>query len=80
MTDVDEEHQLKPYKRCDKNLIGTSSSDMELEDVELPYTVFKRYDHCMYAMRFTVPGHSQIRIGLGTRYLAKAYVLLRLDP
>lgn len=48
---------------------------MEYEDTELPYRIFKRYDNGMYAMRFTLPGHSQIRIGLGTRDRSKAYDL-----
>ncbi|MGJ8617358.1 MAG: tyrosine-type recombinase/integrase [Sulfitobacter sp.] len=48
---------------------------MEYEETELRYTVFKRYDNGMYAMRFTLPGHSQIRIGLGTRDRSKAYDL-----
>lgn len=48
---------------------------MEYEDTELPYRVFKRYDNGMYAMRFTLPGHKQIRIGLGTRDRSKAYDL-----
>ena len=75
MANEDEEHPLKPYKRYDKDPVGSSSSDMEFEETELPYTVFKRYDNGMYAMRFTLQGHSQIRIGLGPRDLTKAHVL-----
>lgn len=48
---------------------------MEFEDEELPYTVFKRYDNGTYAMRFTLEGHGQIRIGLRTRDLAEAHRL-----
>lgn len=48
---------------------------MEYDETELPYRIFKRYDNGMYAMRFTLPGHSQIRIGLGTRDLSKAHDL-----
>ena len=52
-----------------------SSLAMEFEEEEYPYTVFKRYDNGTYAMRFTLPGHKQIRIGLGTRDRSKAYDL-----
>lgn len=48
---------------------------MEFEDEELPYTVFQRYDNGTYAMRFSLPGHGQIRIGLRTRDKSKAYAL-----
>ncbi|MCH2165229.1 MAG: tyrosine-type recombinase/integrase [Marinovum sp.] len=48
---------------------------MEIEEDELPYTVFQRYDNGTYAMRFTLGGHGQIRIGLRTRDLAKAHRL-----
>lgn len=41
----------------------------------LPYRVFRRKDNGMYAMRFTLPGHKQMRIGLGTRDQAEAYKL-----
>ena len=75
MANEDEEHQIKPYKRYDRDPIGSSGSNMEFEDTELPYRVFKRYDNGMYAMRFTLPGHKQIRIGLGTRDRSKAYGL-----
>lgn len=48
---------------------------MEFEDVELPYTVFQRYDNGTYAMRFSIAGHGQIRIGLRTRDKSKAYAM-----
>jgi integrase len=48
---------------------------MDDEETKLPYRVFRRYDNGMYAMRFTLPGHAQIRIGLGTRDLAEAHKL-----
>lgn len=48
---------------------------MEYEETELRYTVFKRYDNGTYAMRFSLQGHKQIRIGLRTRDLAEAHRL-----
>ena len=48
---------------------------MDDDITEYPYTIFKRYDNGMYAMRFTLPSHKQIRIGLGTRDRSKAYDL-----
>ncbi len=48
---------------------------MDFGEEEYPYTVFQRYDNGMYAMRFTLRGHKQIRIGLGTRDRSKAYRL-----
>jgi len=46
---------------------------MDIEDEDLPYTVFQRYDNGTYAMRFTLEGHGQIRIGLRTRDHAEAH-------
>lgn len=45
------------------------------EKAKLPYTVFARYDNGTFVVRFTIKGHPQTRIGLGTRDEAEAYEL-----
>jgi hypothetical protein len=41
------------------------------------YVVFQRSDSSTWAMRFTLPGHPQIRIGLGTDDEQTAHSLAR---
>lgn len=61
MNEVDE------FDRDVKSILRRHSAD------ELPYTVFQRKDSPNYWMRFSIKGHGQQRIGLGTTELSEAH-------